>query len=494
MARFPGGFLSLALLCGVASAQGNMKSRLVPITAPIRNAGVYHVATGTWTRGASPASTAGQVIYDNNSTLIYFTTMLSTESFQHRSRLPSPSGPTTNNLYYGTSDSNHRYDERPGCADRYTISGFEVLYCSSHVGTIDWEHQFASSWAECEASDMVPQYTIALTGLPAGTQAGGQACWIVSVDLSGMPNGGMELSADGDGSYQGPSTLDQFGWSFRPTSPIAPSDFTGPVIAGNFTWTDGHSGGIFIPSTGTDGTIWDSPNVVGAGPTPAGETIGTGMSSNSFFRDAGGPVSNPSGPGCYSFGSAPHADFYLRLFSTAACGPSPIVPFCAPGVAGIVTCPCGNPQVPVGATKGCNNFAGGGTGGAILSGIGTAIAGPADSLVLEVNEGIGFSLSVLFQGTANTVNARSGAGVRCVGGTLKRLYKANLNGNGAIRFPNNGVAVHDASSAKGYTIVPPITLYYYAVYRNSAANWHPGCPGISFGFNTTNAGSVAWAP
>jgi Tol biopolymer transport system component len=48
------------------------------------------------------------------------------------------------------------------------------------------------------------------------------------------------------------------------------------------------------------------------------------------------------------------------------------VAFCAPGVGGIVPCPCGNPQVPAGSTKGCNNFAGGGTGGATLAATGVS--------------------------------------------------------------------------------------------------------------------------
>ena len=493
MARFPGSLVPLALLCAVASAQGNMKSRLLPITAPIRHAGVYHVATGTWTRGANLVSLPGQVIYDNSCRTIYFTPMLSTERFQHRSRIPSPSGPTTGSIFYGTSNSTHRYDERPGCADRYTVTGFEVFYCSSHVGTIDWEHQFASSWAECGASDMVPQYTITATGFPGGTPAGNLVCWITGIDLSGMPNGGIELSADGDGSYQGPSTLDQFGWSFGPSSPTPAGEVTGPVIAGNFTWT----GGTGVPElcTGTDGTIWDSSSV-GGGPTPAGEIDGTGMSSNDFYRDAGGPVSGANGPGCYDFhgnGGNVHADFYLKLYSTQACAPNPLVAFCAPGVAGILTCPCGNPQVPAGETKGCNNFAYEGTGGAILWGAGAALADPLDTLVLRVVGGVGNSVTVLFQGTANVANARAGAGVRCVTGILKRLYKGNMSA-GTNRFPNNGVAVHDESSAKGYTIVAPITLYYYAAYRNSAANGHPGCPGTAFGFNTTNAGAVAWSP
>ena len=486
MAGFPGSLLSFALLGAVASARGDMKPRLLPITAPIRHAGVYHVATGNWTRGASLANTDGLVIYDNTCQLVYFASMLSTESFQHRSRIPSPSGPTMDSIFYGSTDSIHRYDERPGCSDRYTITGFNVAYCSSHVGTIDWAYQFASSWADCGASDMVPQYTITVTGLPGGYSNGLPNCWVVDFDLSGMPNGGMELSADGDGSYQGPSTLDQFGWSFQPSS-----DMTGPIIAGNYTWTGGE---VTEFCTGTDGTIWDS-SMVGAGPTPAGERNGTGMSSNDFFRDAGGPVNGTNGPGCYSYGAV-HSDFYLTLIAAHACdgGQFPLVAFCAPGVGGIVTCPCGNPQVPAGATKGCNNFNLGGTGGAVLAGSGIAsISG--DTLVLRSTAEAPTLLpvTVLFQGTTNVANARSGAGVRCVGGSLERLYKGGAV-DGDITFPNDDVPVHAKSAAKGFPIVPPVTLYYYCAYRNTAANGHAGCPGLNFGFNTTNAGSVAWTP
>jgi len=62
--------------------------------------------------------------------------------------------------------------------------------------------------------------------------------------------------------------------------------------------------------------------------------------------------------------------FHLTLYGNSNCidVEPPLHRFCAPGVGGIVTCPCGNPQVPAGAIKGCNNFAGGGTGGAIMTG------------------------------------------------------------------------------------------------------------------------------
>ncbi len=492
------------LLSGtVGIAQSNQKARLNPITAPLRHAGVYHVATGTWTRGATlPDGTGPATLYDNSCNVVYFTSMLSTERWQHRSRLPANDtdatpDPTTNSVFYGTSDSNHRYDERPGCNDHYTINGFEVGYCSSHVGTLTWTYEFAHSYTACGASDMIPNYTIAVTGMPGGTPSGAQNCWIVDIDVSNETGSNMVLTADGNGTYEGPSTVDQFGWSFE-VAPADAAEFTGPMIAGNFTWTGGI--GIQFPCTGTDGTIWDS-TVVGGGPTPAGETLGTGMSSNDFFRMAGGPVSGASGPGCYSFGGNPHADFYLKLYGGSnciceldllGCGGG-FVKFCAPGVGGIVSCPCGNPQIPAGATKGCNNFAGGGSGGAILAASGTAVTDPNDTVGFNLTAGVGSNVTILFQGTMNTVNTRSGAGVRCVGGILKRLYKGDQS-SGAIAFPNNGVQVHLQSQAVGYTIVAPITLYYYCAYRNAAANGQPGCPGLNFGFNTTNAGSIAWAP
>jgi hypothetical protein len=492
---------TIVLLGASALAQGDIKARLRPITSGIKNAGVYHVATGRWTRGATLANGTGPAtLYNNTCTIVYFSGLSGpTEKWQHRSRIPSNDAdatpaPTTDSVYYGTTDPDHRYDDRPGCANQYTIIGFGVGYCSSHVGALSWTYQFAHNYTGCGAANMVPNFTITVTGMPGGTPSGGQSCWLVDIDVSNETGSNIVLSADGNGTYDGPSTADQFGWSFN-VAPVVVADFTGPLIAGNFTWTGGGAFGVHTPCTGTDGSIWDS-SAVGNGPTPAGETVGTGMSSNDFFRIADPPpMGAPSGAGCYFFGGNPHADFYLKLYGQSNCidGGGPLVKFCAPGVAGIVTCPCGNPQVPAGSTRGCNNFAGGGTGGAILNGTGVAQTNANDTLAFQVTAGVGSNVTVLFQGTTNSVNTRTGAGVRCVGGTLKRLYKGNQT-SGAINFPNNGVPVHLQSQAKGYTIVAPITLYYYAAYRNSAANGQPGCPGLNFGFNSTNAGSIAWAP
>ena len=473
-------FLVSNSLAGFAfAAQSDARPRLKPITAPIRPAGVYHVATGTWTRGATLGNLVGpDVVYNNACPTTYFVGMLSCERFQHRSRIPSTTSPTEDSLFYGTTNSAHRYDSRPGYRDEYTIDGFQVGYCSSHIGTVDWEYGFASSYSVCGAADMVSQYTFTLTGLPGGTSTGAQSCWTVDIDVSGLPGGGFALSADGDGTYDG-SAADTFGWSFAPTN-VSFSDFTGPVIAGNVDWTGGPRTGALAPCTETDGTVWDVPVDLGE--------AGTGMSSNDFFRITGGTCVDGEG-GCYFLSGNPHADFYLKLYANT---PS-FVAFCAPGIGGIVTCPCGNPQVPAGATKGCDNFVAGGTGGATLTGAGDASIA-SDSLVLFAQAvAPAGTITVLFQGTTNTVNTRTGAGVRCVGGVLKRLYQADAN-SGGLQFPNTAVSIHEQSAAKGFPILPPTTLYYYCVYRNSAANGHPGCPGLPFGFNATNAGSVAWAP
>src|SRR5260221_2414738 len=217
------------ILVAPLCAQQSLRSHLAPITAPIRRAGVYHVATGTWSRNASLANvTAPDVIYNNTCAAVYFARMNGLESFQHRSRLPSTSGPTTPSIFYGTS----RNDEAPGCHDSYTVNGFQFAYCSSSTTTVDWTYDFASSYTLCGAGDMTSQYNVVITGLPGGGTTGNQECWQVDVDLSGNSGGGIVLSADGDGTYTpgGPSTGEQFGFSFQQTNQ-ALSTYTGPILA-----------------------------------------------------------------------------------------------------------------------------------------------------------------------------------------------------------------------------------------------------------------------
>ena len=57
-----------------ASAQTPQTLQAERITGPIKNAGIYHVATGTWTRtGGGVANFGSNVIYDNTTGTGYIT-------------------------------------------------------------------------------------------------------------------------------------------------------------------------------------------------------------------------------------------------------------------------------------------------------------------------------------------------------------------------------------------------------------------------------------
>ena len=54
-----------ALLCGTAAAQHELdRSRIYPVTSPIRNAGTVDVTTGKWTKPSQQVKAGGQTIYN----------------------------------------------------------------------------------------------------------------------------------------------------------------------------------------------------------------------------------------------------------------------------------------------------------------------------------------------------------------------------------------------------------------------------------------------
>jgi hypothetical protein len=470
-----------------AAAQEEHQGRLRPIAAPIRNAGVYHVASGTWTRSASLANVLGpDTIYDNTCAAVYYSPLASTESYQHRSRIPSTSGPTTPSAYFGF----FRHDTAPGCRDSYTVNGFQVAYCSDATQPIAWSWDFASSYTQCHGADMVSQYNVTVTGLPGGNPGTGLQCWIVDVDLSGNSGGGIVLSADGDGTYAGPSTAEQFGFSLTHDQTIFTQ--TGPIVAGDFAFTGGPATGLLTPCTGTDGTIWDNPIDLGE--------PGTGMSSSDFFRVAAtpGPVTWAAGPGCYGFG-APHADFWLKLYADPGCpAPSVFTEYCFPGEGGTRACTTCSPANPPSAHgRGCDNF-GQHTGGAQLTAAGISRVSQ-DTIVFTSSFENDTAFTIVMQGTG-TANAVFGAGVRCVAGDLRRIYTgsagsaANGDPAGTIHRPgpSDPTSVHQASLNRGYDIAAhaPVGLAYLAYYRDPMASAY--CGGATF--NATESGYLTWLP
>ena len=151
-------------------------------------------------------------------------------------------------------------------------------------------------------------------------------------------------------------------------------------------------------------------------------------------------------------------------------------------------CPCTNP--PSGSGRGCDNASA--TGGATLSAAGAAYLA-ADSLVFTTSGEKPTATSVLLQGTTLVANgAVYGQGVRCLGGTLKRLYTKSASGGSitAPSFASGDPSISVRSAAKGNPIGAGQSRWYLVVYRDTSVG---SCPAGNT-FNATPTGRVDWNP
>jgi Tol biopolymer transport system component len=161
---------------------------------------------------------------------------------------------------------------------------------------------------------------------------------------------------------------------------------------------------------------------------------------------------------------------------------------CSPGVDNLIACPCSN--APSGPGRGCDNSSA--TGGAILQASGVAYVS-MDSVVFTTSSEKPTATSIVMQGTAHVANGLVfGQGVRCVGGTLKRLYtkSAVLGGITAPDFAAGDLAVSARSAALGDFIQAGESRWYLVYYRDPIVLY--GCPASST-FNATQTGRVSWS-
>jgi hypothetical protein len=435
-------FLPLALvaLAAAASAQQDLSARIRPIAGPVRDAGIYHAATDTWTRKASFAAIGADVIYDNTAASGYFTA-LSGDAYVDEGRLPSTTSPT--NL-----------SSRPGCATQYTIDGVQFGYCTDDPAGGGFALAFYETYVACSTVIGVPpQATIAIAG-PGPSGIGAIACWVVTIDLDAPPPTSFVMRADGNGVYNGSDSVDRFGWRIASTLPAGVQFATGPFIAGD-------------PNTALrwDGTRWDNPvNYAEAG---------TGMGTADQFRIESGLTT----PGCYFFPGTTFASFHLELYADA-CGPGvpPGTTFCFGDGTG-QPCPCANHGI---TGNGCANslFATGANLG--LSGLASL---SNDTLVLTTTQTPNSSV-LFFQGTIQQ-NAGAGAafgdGKRCAGGTVIRLGTKSAVANTAS-YPGAG---DPSVSVRGMILAPGVRTYQ-GWYRNAATY----CTTATF--NLTNGIEIAW--
>jgi len=169
-------------------------------------------------------------------------------------------------------------------------------------------------------------------------------------------------------------------------------------------------------------------------------------------------------------------------------GPS-FTSVCDAGVGGVIFCPCANP--PSGTGRGCNNSSN--TGGAVLSASGGTYLS-SDSLVFTTSGERPTATSVLLQGTTLVAGGVVyGQGIRCVGGTLKRLFTKSAAG-GSITAPDFGAGdpqVSVRSAALGDLILAGQSRWYLVYYRDPIVLG--GCPASST-FNATQTGRATWSP
>jgi Tol biopolymer transport system component len=183
--------------------------------------------------------------------------------------------------------------------------------------------------------------------------------------------------------------------------------------------------------------------------------------------------------------TANHADIFVRDRLVAPDSSS----LCDPGTNGVIGCPCSNP--PGSPGRGCDNSAS--TGGALLLASGGTYLS-SDTLDFSTNGERSTALSILLQGNSRlSQGAVYGQGVRCVGGTLRRLFSKTASG-GSITAPDFGSGdptVSARSAALGEVIQPAQSRWYLVYYRDPAILG--GCP-ASATFNSTQTVRTTWWP
>ena len=272
------------------------------------------------------------------------------------------------------------------------------------------------------------------------------------------------------------ATIDVLGLHLSVTAPATPV-----TLAGAFT--------ADVSVTATAGTLNVTPLIGTPTSTPlAGQTAAPTPQAGTIVYSGGSlhlviPISNTFNFADPTSGTSGSITVTGTLEANVG---APMVSLCDPGQAGVLACPCANP--PAGAARGCDNSAL--TGGAQISASGLPSLS-ADTLLITSTGEKPTAGSVLLQGTTSISGAVFGQGVRCAGGTLKRLYLVSAVG-GSIQVPAPGSpSISARSAALGDTIASGATRFYAVYYRDPVILG--GCPAAS-GFNVTQTGQVSWLP
>jgi hypothetical protein len=301
--------LAVASIAAIASAQRIDADRTHPVTAPLRDAGVYDLRTGRFTPRSQAASSSAQwTVFNNTCTW------------------------TGGGTYAGADFCDDLYDEGRvpssgpmGAAPTYNANTWEVAYCTGAItGTVDvdWEFFDTNALGGVCLGGVVgpPAFSQGLVGfdssaagfpLPGATSAGALGCWIVTFTTT------TPICMNG-----GATSADLFNWRFRNNNTLAQTAglASGPLVSGE-------------PSIGAGSGTFNIP----PGIDPVfGNTCGHGLdAADSYWINVdntpiggappAGCIGSPlGGTNCYTFGGYPahaFASFYFRMeaFSPGGC-------------------------------------------------------------------------------------------------------------------------------------------------------------------------------
>ncbi len=225
---------------------------------------------------------------------------------------------------------------------------------------------------------------------------------------------------------------------------------------------------------GTVPTVGESHQLLGGGQWREDSTRLCSQQAAGGSGNKLGVVWQYEGPGI--------GDIYFGSYGT-----SDFIKLCWPGWDGVMVCPCTSASAPAG--HGCENSSY--TGGASLNGSGNASLA-ADTALFTTSGEKPSAPSMVTQGTTLLNNgATFGQGVRCVGGSLKRLYVKIASG-GSISAPvGSDPNIHTRSAALGDPLSAGTTRYYFVYYRDPVVLGF--CP-ASAGYNATDTVQVTWRP
>ncbi len=211
-------FAASALLLCVSAAGQQPVVQALRITTPVKDAGVYHLGSGTWSRATNAQANLGaDVIYNATVPSGYYGTGWSGMQGVDEGILPGTGRPAPNT----------------GLQDEYLVDGWQFGYCCYDTA-LDVEFKWYDAYSPCDdvstPTSCLNQTgaTFLVTGLPVG------GCWIVTVDVAGT---GYEVcfQAEGGGGgchpgYDADPNRDSFGWGATYLHPG--TAFTGPIFAG----------------------------------------------------------------------------------------------------------------------------------------------------------------------------------------------------------------------------------------------------------------------